>query len=185
MTGRTVGVLRPGSMGATVATAVRDTGNRVLWCPEGRSKATVQRAHDAKLTAVESLSELASSCDTILSICPPAAAESVATAVARAGFTGIYIEANAISPERLERIARILDSRSTTVVDAAVMTSPSANGGRDIRIYLASDEQRQEMAAATVRDLFDRPPVTGGSPQRSGIGHSFRARVFLGIGRRG
>jgi len=161
MSGRTVGVLHPGSMGATVAAAVRDTGNRVLWCPEGRSAATVQRAHDAGFTAVGSLSELAGTCDTVLSICPPAAAESVAEAVAQAGFTGIYIEANAINPQRLERIARILGSRSATVVDAAVMTSPSANGGRDIRIYLANDEQRQGTAATTVRDLFDHPPVTG------------------------
>ncbi|MGH3924232.1 MAG: hypothetical protein ACRDTT_15445 [Pseudonocardiaceae bacterium] len=43
-----------------------------------------------------------------LSICPPAAveeAEEIATTVAGIGYRGIYVEANAISPTRMHRIA--------------------------------------------------------------------------------
>jgi 3-hydroxyisobutyrate dehydrogenase-like beta-hydroxyacid dehydrogenase len=129
----TVGILHPGSMGAAVAAQLRRTGVRVLWDPAGRGPATVRRAHRAGLEAAGGMAELVERCDTVISLCPPAAAEDVAREVARHGPAGkAYIEANAVSPDRVRRIAGVLSG--TAVVDAAVIGSPPG-GGKQPRLY--------------------------------------------------
>src|SRR4029453_14548807 len=72
-----VGVLHPGSMGAAIAAQARRVGATVLWCPAGRSAATKQRAQDADLLAVESLTELVDRSDILICLCPPAHADVV------------------------------------------------------------------------------------------------------------
>ena len=101
----TLTVLQPGAMGASVATQATRSGHQVLWVPAHRSAATRERARKAGLTARTSLKEALAASEVVLSLCPPHAAEDVAVSVARHGFTGLYVEANAISPERMERIA--------------------------------------------------------------------------------
>src|SRR2546422_76472 len=81
----------------------------------------------AGLTEVSSLGELVSRGGILLSICPPAAAESVAGEVAAHGFEGgVYVEANAVTPERVGRIAAALPK--ATVVDGSVIGSPPRGG---------------------------------------------------------
>lgn len=120
-------------MGAAVGNAVR---GEVLWASEGRSEATAARA--ASFTEVSSVQELVRASDVVLSICPPAIAEDVAGEVFGHGFGGIYVEANAISPERMRRIAAL----GRHVVDGSII---AAHG---INVYLAGDE------APTVARLF-------------------------------
>jgi Domain of unknown function (DUF1932) len=128
-----VGLLFPGEMGAAVGNAVN---GEVLWAGEGRSDATRQRA--ARFTDVGSVAELVRSSETVLSICPPAIAEDVARQVFDVGFDGVYVEANAISPERMRRIATL----GSRVVDGSIV---AASG---ISLYLAGDE------APEVAELF-------------------------------
>ncbi|ORT59186.1 NAD(P)-dependent oxidoreductase [Streptomyces sp. CB03238] len=131
----TVGLLHPGSMGAAVGGQLRRQGTDVLWCPTGRSRATAQRAVDADLAAVDDLGELLERADLVLSLCPPGAAESVAEMVAEYGFADkIYVEANAITPQRVGWISQILPD--TVVIDAAVIGSPPV-GGKQPRLYVA------------------------------------------------
>ena len=92
-----VGVLHPGEMGAAVAGGLRARGETVLWASAGRSAATAERAQQAGLEDVVNVAELCRRCEILLSVCPPHAALDVARAAA--GFTGIYVDANAISPE--------------------------------------------------------------------------------------
>ncbi|MFF2549071.1 DUF1932 domain-containing protein [Kitasatospora sp. NPDC058063] len=132
----TVGVLHPGSMGAAVAACALANGSRVLWCPQGRSAATAARAERFGLTAVPSLDELVAHADVVLSLCPPAAAEDVAREVAALDFTGLYVEANAISPQRAARIAQLLGGTARAVVDGAVVGSPPV-GTKRPRLYLS------------------------------------------------
>ncbi|MFJ4192125.1 DUF1932 domain-containing protein [Kitasatospora sp. NPDC089509] len=132
----TVGVLHPGSMGAAVAACALGHGSRVLWCPQGRSDATAARAKRFGLTAVPSLGELVAQADVVLSLCPPAAAEDVAREVAGLCFTGLYVEANAISPQRAARIAQLLGGTARAVVDGAVVGSPPV-GTKRPRLYLS------------------------------------------------
>ena len=62
----------------------------------GRSEATLRRAEKAGLTPNDDLAELLAHADIVFSICPPHGALGVARALA--GFGGIVVDANAISP---------------------------------------------------------------------------------------
>ncbi|MFF1953359.1 DUF1932 domain-containing protein [Kitasatospora herbaricolor] len=129
-------MLHPGSMGAAVAACALANSGQVLWCPQGRSEATASRAERFGLTAVPALSDLVAQADVVLSLCPPAAAEDVARDVAGLGFTGVYVEANAISPQRAVRIAQLFGGTARAVVDGAVVGSPPV-GAKRPRLYLS------------------------------------------------
>jgi 3-hydroxyisobutyrate dehydrogenase-like beta-hydroxyacid dehydrogenase len=128
-----VGLLHPGAMGAAVGAAV---DGEVLWASDGRSEATAKRA--AAFTDAGSVADLVRSSEVILSICPPAAAEDVARDVFDAGFDGIFVEANAISPARMRRIAGL----GPRVVDGSIIAASGIN------LYLAGPD------AAEVAALF-------------------------------
>jgi 3-hydroxyisobutyrate dehydrogenase-like beta-hydroxyacid dehydrogenase len=119
----------------------------------GRSAATATRAGRAGLTATSDLDELLHRCDVVLSICPPASAEALAddlvAAIARTGFRGIVVEANAISVSRTARIAARLHTAGADVVDGAIIGPPPVDGG-SARLYLAGDAT----PVHTVADLF-------------------------------
>jgi 3-hydroxyisobutyrate dehydrogenase-like beta-hydroxyacid dehydrogenase len=133
-----VGLLFPGEMGAAVGNAVR---GEVRWAGEGRSEATRRRA--VGFTDVGSVEELVRSSDIVLSICPPAIAEEVARQVFDLGFDGVYVEANAISPGRMRRIAAL----GPRVVDGSIIAASGIN------LYLAGE------GAGHVADLFDSGEV--------------------------
>src|SRR5579871_4793600 len=103
----TVGLLHPGEMGAAVGQCLVAAGHRVLWVPDGRGPASAARAAGAGLTAVPGgLAELVREAEVIVSVCPPHAALDVARQVA--GFGGVYVDANAVSPATAREIARIV-----------------------------------------------------------------------------
>ena len=74
----TVGVLHPGAMGVSVAAACTAD---VVWCADGRSPETAQRADRAGLTAVATLDDLVERSDVIVSVCPPGSAVDVADSI--------------------------------------------------------------------------------------------------------
>src|SRR4029453_14920729 len=117
-----VGLLFPGSMGAAVGAAARA---EVLWASERRSEATAKKASGFR--DVGAVEELVRAADIVLSICPPAIAEEVAERVFALGFDGTFVEANALTPERMRRIATLGDS----VVDGSIIASTG------IHLYLA------------------------------------------------
>lgn len=144
----TVGLLHPGRMGAAIAAQITINGHTVLWCPDGRSTATLRRAEDAGLRPA-SFGELVSNSDVILSICPPTVAEEIATTVAGLEYRGIYVEANAISPARMHRIAHRFTGAGTVVIDGSIFGSPPG-GQSAARLYLAG----APTASRQVADLF-------------------------------
>src|SRR5262245_52855530 len=99
----TIGLLHPGAMGAALGAQLVAAGRRCVWVPHGRGQATRRRAEEAGLVALAGLEELVT-CEVVLSVCPPAAALEVAHQVARTGFTGCYVDANAISPRHSQEI---------------------------------------------------------------------------------
>ncbi|MFF8604057.1 DUF1932 domain-containing protein [Streptomyces sp. NPDC015232] len=131
----TVGILHPGSMGAAVAACAATNAAAALWCEAGRSAASVERAARFGLTPVPTLHELLDRSDMVISLCPPAAAEDLARDVAGHHFAGVYVEANAINPERAHRIAALLEP-GATVVDGGVVGSPPV-GGKTPTLYLS------------------------------------------------
>ncbi|MFC8337573.1 DUF1932 domain-containing protein [Streptomyces rubiginosohelvolus] len=168
-----VGVLHPGSMGAAVAAQARQGGAEVLWCPTGRSPATQDRAARHGLDAAADLAELTERADIILSICPPAHAEDVATEVSAHPFAGIYVDANAIAPATMARVSAILLSTGATVVDASVIGSPPS-ASKSARLYLSGPGE----ALVSVATVFDgtavRPlPLAGGIGRASALKLSY------------
>lgn len=132
----TVAILHPGRMGAAVAAQAATAGARVRWCPAGRSEDTAERAAQAGLEPADDLGALLKVTDVVLSLCPPAVAEEVAEQVAAHNFTGLFVEANAISPQRAGRIAQRLEAGGAHVVDGCVFGSPPGPES-SVRLYLA------------------------------------------------
>src|SRR5579859_1453034 len=117
MSETTVGLLHPGEMGAAVGQCLTAAGHRVLWVPEGRSAASAARAAAAGLTVASGgLAGLTREADVIVSVCPPHAALGVAREVAALGVAaregaesgGVYVDANAVSPDTAREIAAIV-----------------------------------------------------------------------------
>jgi len=140
----TAAVLHPGQMGVVVAAALRAGGSRVCWLPDGRGPATRDRAERAGLVAVADPGELAQ-VDVVFSVCPPAAAEAVAAQVATLGFTGLYVDANAVSPARLGRITDRVRARGARVLDGSLF-GPRWTGDRT-RLYLAGEPADRDLVA--------------------------------------
>ena len=136
-------------MGAAVAAQAAAGGAVVHWLPEGRGPATRRRAEALDLRPAADLAVLAASCDLIISVCPPAAAVDVARSVAAVSFTGIYLDANAISPDHSREIAALLGERGATVVDGGIVGPPPQRAGTT-RLYLSGPEPAVEY----VRDVF-------------------------------
>ncbi len=136
-----VGLLHPGEMGTPVAAALRGHGETVLWASAGRSSATAERAERAGLEDAGTVAELCGRCEILLSVCPPNAAVDVAREAS--GFTGTYVDANAIAPETARTIAGLHER----FVDGGIIGPPPNQAGTT-RLYLAGGE------AARIAELF-------------------------------
>lgn len=147
-----VGVLHPGEMGAVVGRGLVESGFEVLWVSDGRGAKSVGRARAAGLNDVGALGALTERADVVLSICPPHAAVDVARAVAEAGFGGIYVDANAVSPQTAQQVDSIVTGGGATYVDGGIIGPPPASAGTT-RLYLSGG------SAESVRELFDQTPL--------------------------
>ncbi len=128
-----VGVLHPGEMGAAVAGALSERGETVLWASAGRSAATAERAQAAGLEDAGDIGEVCRRCEILFSICPPHAALDVARAAS--GFTGIYVDANAIAPDTARAVAKL----QPRFVDGGIVGPPPSRPGTT-RLYLSGGE---------------------------------------------
>lgn len=155
----TIGILHPGSMGAAIAACAATNAATALWCETGRSTASMDRAARYGLTPVATLVELVDRSDIIISLCPPAAAEDLARDVAARRFAGVYVEANAINPERVQRIAGLLGP-DATVVDGGVVGSPPVRG-KTPTLYLSGPPIATERIEALFAGTAVRTAVLG------------------------
>ena len=162
-----IGLLHPGEMGAAVASCLTARGHEVRWVSEGRGPATAARAAQAGLADAGTVNALAGQAGIILSVCPPHAALEVARAVAAAGFTGVYVDANAISPGTAEQVRAIAGAAGARYVDGGIIglppppvPGPGASPG-GTRLYLAAGPEGGDGAgpAAQVAALFEGTPL--------------------------
>ena len=158
---KTVALLHPGNMGATIGAAARAGGARVIWASQGRSDATRQRAERAGLIDVGTLPSALAESEVVLSICPPHAALSVAREVAETKFHGIYIDANAVSRATAEEIGRIVSQAGASFIDGGIIGSPVKQAGTT-RLYLSGvgAERIAELFSGTMLDaraIGDQP----------------------------
>jgi 3-hydroxyisobutyrate dehydrogenase-like beta-hydroxyacid dehydrogenase len=129
----TVGLIHPGEMGAAVGATLRAAGETVVWASTGRSAATRQRAERAGLEDVGSVRALCRRCDVLICVCPPHAAVEVAAALP--AFSGIYLDANAVSPGT----ARTIAGQVGRYVDGGIV-GPPPHGQGTTRLYLSGPE---------------------------------------------
>ena len=150
-----IGILHPGVMGAAIGSALKPVAAAVVWAAADRSQATAKRAELADLVGVPDVAAVTCRCDVIISICPPHAAQAVAGQVAaalpqRVGPGPLYLEANAVPPTTVRRIADRFGA-AATVLDGVVIGPPAWERG-STALWLSGP------AAATVAGLFEGSP---------------------------
>jgi len=146
MTNRRIGILHPGQMGATVGAAARAAGAWVGWASEGRSEDSRGRAEGVALEDCGTLSALAETSEVLISVCPPAAATELAGMVAVVGFSGVFVDANAVSPETARRVCEIVEGGGASFVDGGLIGPPALKEGTT-RLYLSGAEAPAVAAA--------------------------------------
>jgi 3-hydroxyisobutyrate dehydrogenase-like beta-hydroxyacid dehydrogenase len=141
-----IGLLHPGEMGAAVGNCLVRQGLRVLWAADGRGTETTERARAAGLADVGTAAAVAEQADVIISVCPPHAALDVATSVR--GFSGRYLDANAIAPATAREVGALVGAAGARYVDGGIIGPPPLSAG-STRLYLSGPD------AEPVRELFD------------------------------
>ena len=120
-----IGILHPGEMGVSVAASAMNSGDAVYWASEGRGEKTRTRAQKYNLKDAGTLAELCKTCSVIFCICPPHAVEDVAHQVIAQGFKGLYLDANAISPQRTIKIGARMQTAGIDFVDGGIIGGPA------------------------------------------------------------
>jgi 3-hydroxyisobutyrate dehydrogenase-like beta-hydroxyacid dehydrogenase len=144
----TIGLLHPGDMGSVVGACAVASGSRVLWASEGRSAGTRDRAAAAGLEDAGRLAAVVAGSDVVVSVCPPHAALDLARAVAALGFSGLFVDANAVSPSTAREIGAAVEAGGAAFVDGGLIGPPPRAAGTT-RLYLSGREAKRVAA------LFD------------------------------
>lgn len=139
---KTIGLISPGAMGASVGAAALKNCDEVIWAGDGRSEATHERAVTAGLTDCGNLDAMTERSDVILSVCPPHDADKVADAIADRNYRGIFIDCNAISPGKTKQLA----SRFTRFVDGGIVGGPAWHVDAGTCLYLSGSEATDSAA---------------------------------------
>lgn len=136
---QTIGIINPGTMGISVAATMQNSGFEVMWAADRRSAQSKSRATRHHLIDVGTTAELFRRSDIIVSVCPPHAAEGVADRAIAAGFHGLFLDANAVAPQRAIRIGDKLDAAGISFVDGSIVGGPAWEPGKTW-LYLSGAE---------------------------------------------
>ena len=144
MTVRTVAIFSPGDMGSNVGRALRENGLEVITSLSGRSERTRLLAEEAGLADAGSMHALVERADLILSILVPSEAERLAAEVAdvirQTGKPIAYADCNAIAPETVKRIGRMIEDAGGRFIDAGIIGGPP-RGGNPPRFYASGPHE--------------------------------------------
>ena len=151
-TRRQVGLLHPGEMGSAVGATLVASGARVLWASAGRSPQSRARAAELGLEDAGAVRAVVERAEVILSVAPPHAARDVAREVAALGFSGVYVDGNAVAPETTREIAAIVERGGARFVDGGII-GPANRKPHAARFYLSGPD------AAGVAPLFAAGPI--------------------------
>ncbi|HZQ06029.1 MAG TPA: DUF1932 domain-containing protein [Anaerolineae bacterium] len=147
-----IAILHPGAMGVSIAASAINSGQEVYWASEGRSAATHARAAQCNLRDAGTLANLCAICNVVISVCPPHAAEEVARQVIANKFRGLYLDANAISPQRAIRLGAMLHEVGIEFVDGGIIGGPAWRAG-ETRLWLSGER------AAEIAECFAAGPL--------------------------
>jgi L-threonate 2-dehydrogenase len=137
-----VAVIAPGMMGSAVAQRLTSAGVQVRTLLAGRSAASVARAQAAGLT--DASRDQIAEADFILSVVPPgealALAESLSPAMRAVTRKPVYVDCNAVSPETVLRIDRVVRESGARFVDGGIIGPPPEQDSSRTRIYLSGPD---------------------------------------------
>jgi 3-hydroxyisobutyrate dehydrogenase-like beta-hydroxyacid dehydrogenase len=167
VTEKTIALLHPGEMGAAIGACLAKRGLRVVWASAGRGAATRSRAKAAGLEDLGSLERALAAAEIVLSVCPPHGALALAREVAGLRFGGIYVDANAISPETARNVGRVVEKSGASFVDGGIIGPPPVEGGRS-RMYL-SGAPAKEVAALFAGSNMEAIPLEGAAGAASAL----------------
>ncbi len=202
----TVAVIAPGNMGAAVGARLVQNGLTVLTSLAGRSEASARRASAAGLRPAGD-AEIATA-DIILSIVPPGDALSLAErlypALREANRKPVYVDCNAVSPETVGRIAKVITEAGCPFVDAGIIGGPPRAGYDGPRILVSGNDAGRAAALSEFGLGFVVTPGAVGAASalkmcygglnkgitalgaamalaadRAGVGDAFRAELAL------
>jgi 3-hydroxyisobutyrate dehydrogenase-like beta-hydroxyacid dehydrogenase len=145
-------------MGSTIGAAAATSGARVLWSSQDRSEASGKRAKAAGLEDAKTLEAAVDQADIVLSVCPPDAAVDVAKSVAEKNFSGIYVDANAVSRTTAEQIGGIVTKSGASYVDGGIIGAPVKQPGTT-RLYL-SGERAEQIAGLFSKSMLDARAIS-------------------------
>ena len=148
----TIALLYPGEMGGAVGACLAGRGHRVVSACADRSAATRSRAAAAGIEDLGSLDRALEVCEIVLSVCPPHGAMELAREVAARKFRGIYVEANAISPDSSRAIGQVVEAGGATFVDGGIVGPPPGKGVR-VWLYLCGGKAGEIAALCTDTDV--------------------------------
>lgn len=137
-----IGIQHPGEMGVSVAASARNSGHAVYWASQGRSPETRRRSEEQKFIDVGTVAELCRACSILISVCPPHAAEEVAGQVLAQSFKGLYLDANAISPQRAVRMSKAMETAGIAFVDGGIIGGPAWKPGTTWLVLSGRQAQR-------------------------------------------
>ena len=168
-----VGLRHPGQMGVSVGAAAMAAGAEVLWTSQGRSRATHERAESAGFGDAGTLSALLEASEVVISVCPPHGAVDLAESVASAGFTGVYVDANAIAPQTSRTVERVIAAAGASCVDGGIIGPPARTAGTT-RLYL-SGPRASEVAALFAGSVLGAEVIDGPAGRASALKMAYAA----------
>jgi len=138
----TVAIVAQGSMGAASAARLTANGVRVLTSLQGRSAASAERAKTAGMIDASD-AEIAAA-DIILSVVPPgealALAQRFAPALTATNRKPVYADCNAVSPDTVREIAKVIERTGAPFADGGIIGGPPRAGyGGPVFYYSGAD----------------------------------------------
>jgi 3-hydroxyisobutyrate dehydrogenase-like beta-hydroxyacid dehydrogenase len=155
---RTIGVMSPGDMGQAIAQQLKNKGFDVLTALAARSARTQALGRAAGLADVGTVRELVAQCDVILSVMNPGSAldfaREVAAGMRATGKHPVLVDCNAIAPQTMQEIGRLVADAGGRVVDGGII-GPPPRGEAKPRLYL-SGPGAEELSVLSTPQLIIR-----------------------------
>lgn len=138
-----VGLMTPGDMGQAVAMQIKERGFTVCTALENRSERSRRLAREAGLTDLGTIPKLIDECDVVLSVMNPGAAldfaREAAQALQQSGRKTLIVDCNAIAPDTVHEIDRIVTNAGGRFVDGGIV-GPPPRGKAKTHLYVSGPD---------------------------------------------
>lgn len=179
-----VSVIAPGMMGSAVAKRLAQAGVEVRTLLAGRSPASVRRAQAAGMRDADA--QAVTQADIILSIVPPGQAvvlaRQLAPALRDAVRKPVYVDCNAVSPETVRRIARIVQETGAAFVDGGIIGPPPEPDSSRTRLYLSGPEAGRAAVLAGFGLAMPIQPGPVGAASAMKMSYAGITKGFIALG---